>query len=245
MKKIFTLSLFLMIALITYAQNDYGRMSFTNLGTRPIWVEVDNKRYDDRNGAILIRNLPRGYYSVRIYRTGGNNQDFFSKNQVLYNSNVLVNAQYHVDIVVNLFGKVFVDELSMNHRDYDPGQFGGGGIDYPGNPGYPGQPGDRPDRWHNQISPQSFSKLKEAINKEPFEKDKIRLIKQSMDLAYFSVDQVKELLLLFPFDDERLELAKYAYGCTINKVDYFQINEVFTFDKSKEKLATYTRNFVR
>ena len=49
-------------------------------------------------------------------------------------------------------------------------------------------------------------------------------------------------MLLFTFENNRLEIAKYAYGKTVDKGNYFVVNDVFTFN-SKEKLNEYIRQY--
>ena len=49
-------------------------------------------------------------------------------------------------------------------------------------------------------------------------------------------------MLLFTFENNRLEIAKYAYGKTVDKGNYFVVNDAFTFN-SKEKLNEYIREY--
>lgn len=54
--------------------------------------------------------------------------------------------------------------------------------------------------------------------------------------------QVKELLALFSYEDSKLELAKYAYDYTVDKGNYFMVNEAFSYSSSKESLMDYIKN---
>jgi len=44
------------------------------------------------------------------------------------------------------------------------------------------------------------------------------------------------------FDNNKLELAKYAYDYTADKGNYFVIYAVFTFDSYKKELENYIKN---
>jgi hypothetical protein len=67
--------------------------------------------------------------------------------------------------------------------------------------------------------------------------------KQIIDRNYFTSQQIKDLLLLFTFENNRLDLAKYAYGKTVDKGNYFIVNDAFTFNNNKEKLSAYIRDY--
>jgi hypothetical protein len=66
---------------------------------------------------------------------------------------------------------------------------------------------------------------------------------QIADNNYFTTAQVKELVKLFSFEDRKLEFAKYAYARTLDRNNYFTINEAFNFSRTKEELADYIKNF--
>ena len=51
------------------------------------------------------------------------------------------------------------------------------------------------------------------------------------------------MVTLFSFENNKLEIAKYMYGKTLDRKNYFVIYNVFTFSRSKEELAEYIRNY--
>ena len=53
--------------------------------------------------------------------------------------------------------------------------------------------------------------------------------------------QVKELMSLFTFENNKLELAKYAYRKTVDQKSYFQVMDALTFSSSKDELARFIR----
>jgi hypothetical protein len=80
-----------------------------------------------------------------------------------------------------------------------------------------------------------------ALRKEPFEDNKKRLAKQIIagSRAPFLASQIKEIIALFPFEDGKLEIAKYAYDFTLDHEKYFVLNEAFAFPSTREKLARF------
>ena len=81
-----------------------------------------------------------------------------------------------------------------------------------------------------------FTQAKETLRREWFENTRLETAKQIIDRNYFTSQQVKEMVLLFTFENNRLDIAKYAYGKTVDKGNYFMLNDAFTFNNNKEAL---------
>ena len=89
------------------------------------------------------------------------------------------------------------------------------------------------------MSPQAFASAKQSIASKTFEDSKLTLAKQIMNTNCLLSSQVKEIMLLFTFEDTRLDLAKYAYGYTYDIGNYYQLNDAFTFESSIDELNAY------
>jgi hypothetical protein len=219
MKKIFTLFLLGCTTLLARAQSIEGVISFTNLSRQDILIEVDGKQYVDWGSAMIIRNLSHGMYKVKVYgrkfQRGNNNRP------LLYDHNVWVKSRLFVDIIINRFGRVFIDEREINGRWPD--------VD--------DQPVSR------AMDDQSFQIFIQTITKENFDTYKMPMAKQVIDLNYFTSEQVKQLLPLFDHESNKLEMAKYLYGRTIDRQNYFIVYSVLNFNSSKDGLIEYIKNF--
>ena len=93
----------------------------------------------------------------------------------------------------------------------------------------------------NVISVRDFETVKEQIRKEGFENNRLISAKVIIDKNNFTTEQVKEFMLLFSFEKNRLELAKYAYRKTVNKQCYYELDDAFTFSSSRDELARFIR----
>jgi hypothetical protein len=49
-------------------------------------------------------------------------------------------------------------------------------------------------------------------------------------------------MLLFDFEQSRLNYAKYAYGYTYDKGNYFNVNDAFDFETSIQELNNHIGN---
>ncbi len=90
------------------------------------------------------------------------------------------------------------------------------------------------------IEADEFTQIKATVSKESFENTKLTLAKQIFrSKQCFTVVQVSELLRLFSFEDSKLDLAKYAFEFTLDRSNYYQVADVFSFSKSKDELMKF------
>jgi hypothetical protein len=86
-----------------------------------------------------------------------------------------------------------------------------------------------------------FNTAKSSINGKSFEDSKLTMAKQVLDNNCMTSAQVKEVMGLFSFENNKLDLAKYAYGRTVDKNNYYKVNDTFTFESSITELDSYIK----
>ena len=250
MKTFFTLLLSTLFSLSLLAY-DGARLTISSVSSSKMFVEVDGRRYNLGGKTVSIRDMRSGYHTVKVYREmKTNNGRWFgignrNRQEPVYNSRIYLKEGYHFDILVNRFGKVMADEQRIDHNDdwyndddnyYDRNHDHDNNMDRDDN--------DRYDHNYDRvISDNDFNQAKESLRREWFENTRITTARQIIDRNSFTSQQVKEMLLLFTFENNRLDIAKYAYGKTVDKGNYFVMNGVFTFNNNKEELARYIREF--
>jgi hypothetical protein len=101
-------------------------------------------------------------------------------------------------------------------------------------PGYSG-----PTGCAYPMPPQDFNSAMQTIAGKMFEDSKLTIAKQIINTNCLLLAQVKDIMMLFSFEDTRLELAKYAYGYTWDIGNYFKLNDAFTFESSIDELNAY------
>jgi hypothetical protein len=84
------------------------------------------------------------------------------------------------------------------------------------------------------MSTGNFVKMKHAVESKPFSDTKMSTAKAATRNACLSVSQVKEICKLFSMDDEKLAYAKFAYDYSVDKANYYQVSEVFSFSGTTE-----------
>lgn len=80
------------------------------------------------------------------------------------------------------------------------------------------------------------------INNENFDERRLATAERIIASNPMSTRQIANICKLFNFESNRLEFAKYAYHRCVDPNNYFMIDEVFTFDSSKEELYNFIRN---
>ncbi len=98
-------------------------------------------------------------------------------------------------------------------------------------PGYGGPVG-----CPHPMTPGDFGNVKTSIKSKSFDESRLTIAKQVINNNCLLSSQVKEIMLLFSFEDTRLDLAKYAYGYTYDIGNYYQLNDAFTFESSIDEL---------
>ena len=195
------------------------------------------------------------------------------REETIYNIKATFRDGYHFDILVNRFGKVMIDERRIDPNDdwyndddsydrnddrnrdrdntYDNGDkrddrdYGNDEGDARDNRDYDDDRNSDDPRNNNSraMTNNDFAQAKESLRREWFENSRVETAKQIIDRNSFTSQQVKEMVLLFTFENNRLDIAKYAYGKTVDKGNYFMLNDAFTFNNNKEALKEYIRQY--
>jgi len=103
-------------------------------------------------------------------------------------------------------------------------------------PGYYG-----PYGCNHPMTSQMFADVKTSISSKSFENSKLTIAKQVISNNCLTSAQVKEILSLFDFETTKLEVAKFAYGYTYDKGNYYQLNDAFNFESSIDDLNNYIK----
>jgi hypothetical protein len=253
------------LAFAGHAQNVNNRfslLSFTNLSPQQVTFEVDGKQYPAVGNVLDLNNVRPGPHPVKVY---GNGPGAVPKRVLLYSNTVNVKPQVYVDIIINRFGRVVMDEQPITAAPVvKPGPPPGNQYPNQGNP-YPpvNNQGNNQNNWNNQngqgynngyprdnhnypprpIDDNTFNSFVETVRHESFDDSRMAIAKVGIDQNFFTSAQAKTLLSIFSFEASKLEISKYMYGKITDPKNYFIVYNVFTFSKSKEELAEYVRTY--
>ncbi len=233
MKKFFTLIISSLFSLSLLAF-DGSRLSISAVtSSQELSVEVDGRKFSMKDNSITLSYLAEGYHQVKVYRQAKRgNGNTFGRNVIVYTNSVLLKRGFHLDITINRFGKVLMDERRMDIND----EWYNDQDDY-----YDSDNGGWNNGYSNVMNTREFETVKASLRKEWFENNRITSVKYIIEKNNFTTAQVKEMMLLFTFENNRLEIAKLAFRKTVDKNNYFQLNDALTFSSSKDELARFIR----
>lgn len=254
MKPLFTLLLATILSSVAFAYEG-GKLSITVASNRNIQVYVDGRAYQDRDNSYVLNNIQPGRHTIAVYRNGNNGYDNNDRNsrkkqrdrrgQLVYSSTVYVRPSYHVDVMINRFGKALVDEQLIQERngnwnddeDWNNGGYGNGGYDN-GNDGY-GNGGYNNDN-RRVISDNDFNQLVQKLRNQWF--GRMGTAKDALERNYFNTIQLRQFLSIFTAESDRLDLAKASYRNTVDKQNFRQLYDLFSY-QSQTDLDRYVREY--
>ncbi len=88
----------------------------------------------------------------------------------------------------------------------------------------------------------NFEQLKRVIENKSFDSGKMQIAMQAIPQHSVSAQQVRELMELFGFESYKLKLAKFAYDYTVDKENFYLVNDGFYFSSSIRSLNKHISN---
>jgi len=239
MKNIFTL-LLATVSASAFAY-DGGKLTITIPSSKNVQVYVDGRIcQENNNNTIVLNNIQPGNHSITIYKNnrngyGNNGRDNrknkrYDQRDVLYNSNVYVRSSYHVDVMINRFGKALVDERTINNKYDDDDEWYDNSY---GNGGYN-------NSYHQAMSDYEFNQVLQKIRNQWF--GKLSTAKDEINNHYFNTSQVRQVLMIFSSEDDKLELARLSYKNIVDRQNFRQLYDLFSY-RSQSELDQYIRDF--
>jgi len=235
MKTIFTLLLATLSA--SAFAYDGGKLTISVASSKNIQVYVDGRPYQDNDNTFVLNNIQPGNHTITIYKNSKNNgngrnnrKDKNYQGDVLYNSKVYVRPSYHVDVMINRFGKAMVDERAINKKGY---------VDDEDN-WYDNPNGSYDNEYHQAMSDYDFKQLVPKIRNQWF--GKLNTAKEAVNANYFRTDQMKQILQIFSSETDRLELAKLSYRNIVDRQNFRQLYDGFSY-QSQTELDRYVKDF--
>jgi hypothetical protein len=236
MKTVFTFFASLMMSAAVFAAaRPTSVLSVKSADNSDIRVVLDGKRFQPNDNSIYFDDLESGRHDIKIYRERKSRWFSLSGHdyELVFNTAIDLKRRTHLFITIEKNGHISMMENKIRReydrrnddRDYgNGGQWGG----YDQHDGYTGAMSDR-----------EFKGVLRSISDEWLESNKLKSATQVVINNRFTTAQVEQLVLLFSFENNKLDLAKQAYRNTVDKENYRNLFDVFSFNSSKRELAQY------
>ncbi len=230
MKTIFTL--LLATVFTTAFAADPGRITITIASNKNVEVYVDGRLVQDRDQTYVLNNVQPGAHRIQVYRAGRNANGKTRnvrtndrRNELIYSSTLQVRPSVHVDVMINRFGKALVDEKVLsgnrNQDDWSDDEY----DDY-------GDYGNYPQEYRKAMTAVEFENLMERVRNQWF--GKFATAKDAAGSKIFNTSQLRQLMLVFTADKERLELARFAHKNVTDLQNFKQVYDLLSYSAQTE-----------
>ncbi len=218
MKKLFYLPLIVALFTSTALNANKSELTLRMYDNNPFDVSINGRSFHHAPQQITFSNIIPGRNHIRIFKYRRSSSGFVHPNpRVVFDGYVNIRPGLSIYAVINHRGRFVVEKQHALHR-----------VPH------------RPHVHHlPYMSNRDFQLLVRSIKSKSFDSSKLSVAKQAVSAHSVKSIQVRQLLDLFSFESNKLELAKFAYHYTYDKHRYFLVNDAFTFSSSVRALNTY------
>lgn len=216
------------------ADHRLSDLRIRNFDNQPVIVSLNEVQYNTPGPAVTITNIMPGRHHLMVWTYRNHYRPLHSQRVLLFNGFVDVPASCEVRAMVTRYRGLRINEIiplfvpAVPPNPYDnPYSFPA-----PGHCGTPPPP--------MCINSTDFNALLNTIDNQSFESTRMTIAKQAIrQHGVVNTSQVAALMNTMSFESSKLELAKYAYGYTIDQQNYFRLFNEFSFESSVNELSNY------
>lgn len=231
--KRFIIAAFSLIVQIASAKHNEAVLNLRMNDNSPFEIRLDGKPYFSNGPTLQIAGLRAGEHRLEVFQP----KRFRYELQMMHAFSGFVVLTANAESFVTVHGRrgqVTFDRIVAfaPRRPQLP-------------PPAPVCPSVQPEFYPaGPIGPQpmnayDFSQLKHTIAQANFESTKLNIFRQALAYNNFTSQQVLELMDVFWFESSKLEVAKLAYDRTVDRNNYYIVNNGFSFSSSVNQLSDY------
>lgn len=262
MKKIVLVFVAALLQIVSIANS---KLTINTPANSTLKVIINGKKYFSSNNLITIKNLQPGYHTLSIFYIKNKNDfhhfyNYGSTNlwRKVVQRQVLIRESFVYDITVNRFGKPFFDQQEQNsgfwrtsndsneddtmEDETENWDVNNGFDDNFNDVDYFRKTNSNSFNYGfaSAIMPMNqFNTMKQTLKNQSFENSRVDMAKKIIDKNWFTTHQMKDLVQLFDFENNKLDLAKMGYARVIDKQNYFTVTNAFNMQNSKDELMKF------
>jgi hypothetical protein len=231
----------LLIIIYTVAFSSPSNLNIRLNSNRTFKLIFDYSVYNNAS-SYYIRNISKGYHIVSVYeKSNSNHNNHNNSDRLIFSGNIFIPANKNIEATVGKnVGYKIIRETPISNGNYGHNSYG---ENESGNNGNYGENhyNDNNGNYYG-MGDYEFNMLKNTIIAKSFDSSKMETAKAALTNNNITSRQSYEIAKLFSFDSSKLEIAKYAYSRTIDKGNYFLVNNAFTFSSSSDELNRFIQN---
>lgn len=223
MRKLLITSRLLLMSLVATANQHSSQLLITNDENRPFSVSIDHSTFSAPGKIYLADCIEPGYHYINIVRSSFHRYS----NEALFSNYIYIPSSTKITANIDCNRRFNIASLSPVLRLQNP-NFNNNHLFTCGNSKVP-------------VNQFDFDQLKCSIASKSFDSSRLQIAKQALSSNYFMSSQISELMQLMTFESSRLELARIGYANTLDKQNYYIVNDAFTFESSINDLNKFIR----
>lgn len=269
MKKIAALIVLIVALGAQAIANNLAELNIRTLGSAPMKVVIDGKLVSQNGPIANIKSIPAGYHNVQIFRVLNNynsyNEEPLFIGQIFLPKQTVTNAlvKQNKFLIEEQFAlNINSHRPQATYPQYDNVQYGHNSPNGNHHSNHPNENFPRPHQQSTQcgftpsvvavhrplaqvpvqvfpMNAQLFNQLKASIANQWFSDGKMAVINQAVQANFFTTQQVNELINMFSYSSDRLEVAKMAYTKTVDPENYFMVYDSLQWNSSIQNLSNY------
>jgi uncharacterized protein DUF4476 len=226
MKKIIYLFAIMLSGFTVKANHLSSELILDAFGNTLFTVGLDNQYYNRPDYSYRILDIEPGTHYLQVNTF---NPHYPHAVQTLFSGYVNIPVKSKISAKIDRFGRYRV--LNVVPLCDAPLVYNVPPYQYP-----------VPAPYYSAMSDYDFDNFRHTIETKSFESTRMEIAKQVLSQRFVNTHQVIDLMNLLTFESSKLELAKFAFGRTIDKENFFRVNDAFTFESSIRDLDDYIRN---
>ncbi len=240
------LSVVFVFSLSAYAGHGKSKLELRMWNNSFFSVEIDGKYYSSETSKFKVENLAPGRHYIKVVQKKRRHNGFHA--HVAFKGYVDIPAKSKVVAKISKHRKLKVVKVrplrarhsGQGHNSHQySGEYGSNSYSNTAENAH-----HSTECYHTPImSEVSFHQLKSTIRRTSFDSKKRKIAKQAIKYNKVSSEQVYELMEMLSYDSSKLELAKFAFAYTVDKQNYFVVNNAFTFSSSISSLNHYINSY--
>ncbi len=218
--------------MLTTATNSYAQkvtsLNLTLYNGNSFVVEFDDNAFTKASEELLIDGISGGKHYLKVIAE--------SSSKPIFSGYINIPSGYSVYAVIDEYNSFEVYKKYKYRSDRRSIEI----IEW-------GQHNENIDPGYNEeyrlINDREFSELINIVKSKSFDNTKLEICKLSIDNSFLTTDMVCSLIRLLTFESYKLDLAKYAYGKTVDKRNYIRVFDTFDFESSITELKNFLNNY--
>jgi hypothetical protein len=224
MKRLLLIAMISVASITLKASHQLSELNLRLTDGHLFTVAFDHLLFNNPSGKFNLKDIEPGTHYIRVYRINPGYYNPYDLPVMIFSGNINIPAAVRINAVIDRQHRFRVNKIvplapPVVYAPYPP-----------------------PYISHTQVygmHEQEFQNLKATVENMNFESSRLTVIKQALSANYITSRQVAELMSLMSFESGKLDVAKFAFSRTVDRENYYIVNDQFWFESSIMELNRY------